>query len=345
MNTNKTRVLMITPFEEVQRGNSLTAARLKSGLTAAGWPIDLLSLEKHNWQEYLRSALDKREYSLVHGFHGLHFGRVITSHPALRDLPLLLTATGTDINYDLWNDQRSTVLEAMRSARRIILFNDDYLNKIAAAYPQFKDKILAIPQGVWLEPGKARSREELGIKPDEFVFLLPSGLRAVKNIELAIDGLSLLQQAYPQIRLLMIGPVIDEEYARVVLNRVHNLPWITYLGEVPHNQMSGILNLGDAVLNTSHSEGQPQTALEAMSLGKPCILTAVPGNLNLIQNGHEGFYITSADDLRQAGLSLLNSPALREEMGQNARQLIETRFTLVRELEAYNQLYQDLLKG
>jgi Glycosyltransferase len=177
------------------------------------------------------------------------------------------------------------------------------------------------------------------------VFLLPSGLRAVKNIELAIDGLSLLQQHDPQIRLLIIGPIIEEEYARAILNRIHKLPWITYLGEIPHSQMAGMLSLGDAVLNTSHSEGQPQTALEAMSLGKPCILTAVPGNINLVQTGREGFYISNANDLRQAGHILLTSPVLREEMGQNARRLIERRFTLARELDAYNQLYQEMVKN
>ncbi len=345
MNIHNARILMITPFAKVQRGNSLTAARLSAGLNATGWQVDLLSLENRNWQEQLRSALDANQYALAHGFHALHFGRVINSQPALQALPLILTATGTDLNYDLWSDHRPVVLAAMSQVQKIVLFNDDYRHNLTSALPQFKDKMLTIPQGVWLEPGMAKSRQEFGIAADEFVFLLASGLRPVKNIELAIDGLSVLHQLHPRIRLLIIGPVIEKEYGQAIINRVSNLPWITYLGEIPHSQMTGILNLGDAVLNTSRSEGQPQAVLEAMSLGKPCILTAVPGNLNLIQTGREGFYITNADDLRYAGQALLKSPALREEMGQNARKLIEARFTLAQELNAYNRLYQEMLEN
>ncbi len=343
MPKHNVKILMITPYAKVQRGNSLTAARIKTGLIDRGFEIDLLSLEEDGWQEQLQLALRQSEYSLVHGFHALHFGQVLQSEPAIRELPIILTTTGTDIYYDLWGSQKSVVVEAMQAAQKIVLFNEDFRHGRLAVFPEFQNKIMAIPQGVYLEKGLVKTRQELGYLSDEFIFMLPSGLRPVKNIELAIDALSLLHQKYSVIRLLIIGAVIDEQYSTSIINRIRNLSWVTYLGEITHDQMASTLALGDVVLNTSHSEGQPQAVLEAMSLGKPCILTAVPGNLNLIQEGREGFYVKNREDLFLAAQTMVNSPALREEMGLSARQLIETRFTLAQELDAYSRLYQEMI--
>lgn len=343
MADHNARILMITPFVRVQRGNSLTSARIRSGLTELGWQIDLLSLENPEWEDQLHYVLCNNEYSLIHGFHARHFGHVINLQPVLQKLPLILTTTGTDINFDLAGAQRTVILNAMQAVQKIVLFNDDFRNNLSSAFPEFREKMFTIPQGVSLETGVTKTRQDLGISPDEFIFLLPSGLRAIKNIELAIDSLAILHSSYPKIRLLIIGAPIDEQYSNAIINRTLTLPWITYLGEIPHNQMANILNLGDVVLNTSHSEGQPQAALEAMSLGKPCILTAVPGNINLIQSGKEGFYINNEEDLIHASRILLDSPVLRKEMGHNASQLVKTRFNLAREIDAYSRLYQEMI--
>ncbi|HBQ26402.1 MAG TPA: hypothetical protein DD791_08420 [Syntrophomonas sp.] len=107
--------------------------------------------------------------------------------------------------------------------------------------------------------------------------------------------------------------------------------------------MYSLLSVGDVVLNTSHAEGQPQAALEAMSLGKPCLLTAVPGNINIIENGVEGYYVHNQDDLVVAARKLMLNQKLRQQMGENARRLVEQKYSLKKELDAYEQLYHQLL--
>ncbi|PKM75984.1 MAG: hypothetical protein CVU90_14870 [Firmicutes bacterium HGW-Firmicutes-15] len=149
--------------------------------------------------------------------------------------------------------------------------------------------------------------------------------------------------AHPRLRLLIIGAAIDGLYSRHILDRIRYLNWINYLGEIPHAQMQSLLLTGDVVLNTSTSEGQPQGALEAMSLGKPCILSAVPGNLKLIEEGIEGFYVQGEADLISAANTLINDPARRAAMGKNAQNLVKTSFSLEREIDAYSTIYNNLL--
>ncbi len=338
-NSEAAKTLMITPYHQTQRGNSITAERIRSGLTARGYRIDLISLEDPSGMEMLGKAKVDPHYQLIHGFHAWHMGKVLKSYPFQDSMPIILTTTGTDIHYYLNNEQRTVVEFALRAAHRIILFNDSFRAGILEILPQLENKLTVIPQGVWLGQSSPRSRSDWGFTGDDIIFLLPSGLRPVKNIGLALDGLSRLHSDYPQIKLIIIGSVQDPEYGSVMLKQIEALPWITYFGEVPHQEIGAIMAIGDIVLNTSLSEGQPQAALEAMSLGLPAILTAVPGNLYLIQNGMEGFYVRDEDEFYRSARQLVEDEALRTYMGRNCQKLVSQRFNPEDEIIAYENIY------
>ncbi|MDD3269506.1 MAG: glycosyltransferase [Syntrophomonadaceae bacterium] len=337
------RILMLTPFQKTQRGNSVTSIRLQSGLRAQGFKVDILSMEDENYHILLAKAINSEKYGLIHAFHAWHCGQALAAVPEMKALPLLLTTTGTDLHYDLLGQGRSSVLAAFNTAQKIVVFNEDFRQIILDNYPEVISKLRTIPQGVVLAEGQAVSRAQLGIAEQQFVFLLPSGLRPVKNIEMSINALQRLRDIYPQIHLLILGTVFDAQYSQQLLQRIKELEWVSYCGEIVHENMKGYLLLGDVVLNTSHAEGQPQGALEAMSLGKPCILSAVPGNLNLITAGVEGFYVHSEDELFIYAEKLMNDYDLYLRMGLAACQLVESKFAPEMEIQAYDQLYQEIL--
>ena len=341
--TSDYRILMITPFHKNPRGNKLTSERLKIGLSRRGWNIDLLSLELDNWQEILGNDIREKRYSMIHGLNITHFARVLSAFPEITRLPLLLTTTGTDVNYDLVLNHEPVIAKTLDAVRYIVIFNDYFKSIFEKLYPENLGKLIIIPQGVLLEKGEGPNRSQSGLHEDDFVFLLPSGFRPVKNLELAIDGLEQLQPEFSYLRLLILGTIIDQEYSDRILKRINTLPWVIYPGEFPHQQMYSLLSIGDVVLNTSHAEGQPQAALEAMSLGKPCLLTAVPGNINIIENGVEGYYVHDRDDLAAAARKLMVNHELRRQMGENARCLVEEKYSVKKELDAYETLYNKLL--
>jgi len=336
------RILMITPYLKSQRGNSVTATRLYNGLKRKGYAIDLIAMDEPDWQLQLDRYTQANTYGLVHGFHALHFSRVV-NHPLIKKLPMVLTTTGTDINYDLVGLHREQILETLLKASKIVVFNSDLGSWITAIEPRLQSRQVVIPQGVELPGAPPVTRRQLGLAPDDTVFIIPSGLRPVKDLDLALDGLAMAYQKDPQLCLLIVGAAIDIEYTAHIESRLGAFKWAYYLGEVPHQTMGGLLQTADVVLNTSRSEGQPQGALEAMSLGKPCILTAVPGNLGIIKHGLHGYYINSATELADAALKLICNPALRASMGNAARQLVQEKYAADEELSAYDRLYQALL--
>lgn len=333
---------MVTPYMKSQRGNSVTTTRLYSGLGRRGYKIDLISLDDPDWQLHLDRYTHTVPYSLVHGFHAFRFSQ-IANHPCIRELPVLLTTTGTDINYDLIGSKKEQTLATMLKAKKVVVFNQSLGKQIAKIEPRLRSRQVVIPQGVELLPGTSITHKQLGLSPDNVVFVIPSGLRRVKNLDLALDGLERIYPECPQIRLLIVGAAIDTEYTSHIKSRLDKLKWAFYLGEVPHHQMKGILQTSDIVLNTSLAEGQPQGALEAMSLGKPCILTDVPGNQGIINHGCHGFYINTPEELAASALNLIQNPSLQHIMGSAAQLLIHERFSVETELNSYTQLYQELL--
>lgn len=337
------RVLMVGPFHRSQRGNSLTTARIKQGLESRGFQIDFLSLEGNpasfDWQGSVKAA----QYAFIHGFHALHFARFLRDEDGLQDIPQLLTTTGTDLHDDHSGEEKSLIEGVFHSARFIVVFHQDFIPLISQSKPALAEKIVCIPQGVALPEGSVSGGIDLHDQPDDFIFLLPSGLRPVKNVQMAIAALEKLQAGNPRIKLLIIGAALHPEYSQTILEWIKPLSWVKYAGEIPHEEMCTLIRQCDAVINCSLAEGQPQGALEAMSLGLPCILSAVPGNLNIIEHGKEGFYVHDEYDLLQAAQCYLNDPARTLKMGQAAAALVDKKFRLETELNAYADIYRQLI--
>ena len=344
MTGQQKKVLMISPFKHSQRGNSITSLRLQTGLEKRGFVIDLVSLEDSDAIIQIQAKLAENSYGLIHAFHALHWGRLLDKLPQIQQLPILLTTTGTDLHFDLHGQESSLIRKSLFAAQRIVLFHQDFKALIAAPYPQLQPKLVVIPQGVFFENVSRETFLPFEFKLDDFIFLFPSGLRPVKNFALTLEGLEKIQPLYPNLRLVIIGALIDPEYSRQILQRIAALPWVIYLGELPHAGVRELMLQANVVINSSQAEGQPQAALEAMSLGLPCILSAVPGNLNIIEDGRQGFYIRNEDELAQAARTFIENPPLTKRMGQAARELVEKNFRGETELDAYEILYRQVCK-
>ncbi|NLV22559.1 MAG: hypothetical protein GXY49_11325, partial [Syntrophomonadaceae bacterium] len=91
------RILMISPFKHSQRGNSITSLRLQTGLEKRGFVIDLVSLEDRDALIKVQTKLAENSYALIHAFHARHWGILLQKLPPLRELPIILTTTGTDL--------------------------------------------------------------------------------------------------------------------------------------------------------------------------------------------------------------------------------------------------------
>jgi len=70
-------------------------------------------------------------------------------------------------------------------------------------------------------------------------------------------------------------------------------------------------------------------ALQYMSLGKPVVAAAVGANNSIIDDGTNGFLVSSLEQWENCLIRLIQDQELREKMGQNGRRKILERYSVV----------------
>ena len=85
-----------------------------------------------------------------------------------------------------------------------------------------------------------------------------------------------------------------------------------------------------SVLLTWDGEGVPRSALEAMAMGKPVVVTDVPGCREVVDDGENGYLVEPRNvaAVVEALRGMIGSPALREALGAQSRRKAVREFDL-----------------
>jgi glycosyltransferase involved in cell wall biosynthesis len=122
-----------------------------------------------------------------------------------------------------------------------------------------------------------------------------------------------------------------------VENQIHFLGFRTDVKE--------LLTGADIFLFTTRQEGLPRSMMEAMASGLPCVASAIRGNVDLIENGVNGFVCATedVDGYADAIAKIVADPELREQMRQNNLEKIKNYDISVVE-QQIREIYADVLK-
>ncbi|MGD7022342.1 glycosyltransferase [Rossellomorea vietnamensis] len=331
------KVVLASPDFHQQRGNTVTVQRIANGLGNAGVETEIVSITK----EPEISSFPEAE--LIHGFHAYKF---FTFKKKLSEnhIPFVITMTGTDINHDLYDSQkRETVLTCLMEAAAITVFDKNAKETLLKEIEGIEAKIHVIHQGT-----SSLNASNIFIPKEEntFLFVLPAGIRKVKNIPFAIHALKKLHSTYPHIRLLLVGPIIEHDEGERVEELVReNQEWISYIGQLPHREMGAVYEHADVVLNTSHSEGQPAAILEAMERGLPVIASNNSGNRNIVTHGKTGLVYTNEIEFLDYAEDLLNNNEMRKEFGSSAKSFILQYHSREYETQTLLSIYKQVLSN
>ena len=96
------------------------------------------------------------------------------------------------------------------------------------------------------------------------------------------------------------------------------------------------------VLQKSIREGFGLTVAEAMWKGNPVIGGNVGGIRYQIEDGVNGFLVSSIEETAAKIIQLIKDRELREQMGQKAKESVRQRFLLTRNLEQYLDLFNSI---
>jgi glycosyltransferase involved in cell wall biosynthesis len=152
----------------------------------------------------------------------------------------------------------------------------------------------------------------------------------------------------PGSHAVLAGPRLDESYAGNLESLAEELgvaERVHFLG--PVTDVSALLSELDIFVLPSlpPGEGCPVALLEAMSSGRACIASDVPGCRDLLVPGRSGVLVRPGDpEALTEALASLSSSGVRASFGKEARQRVLERFTIEQEARAYEEMYLALAR-
>lgn len=164
--------------------------------------------------------------------------------------------------------------------------------------------------------------------------------------DLILEGLRIVRQEF-DLHLVAIG---GGSQLQELQNRYENeikAGFFEFTGQLKSNQTLNLLQDSDFYISSSKSDGISVTLLEAMSLGKICIVSDFPSNLEIIRNKHNGFLFENENldslisvcrqviqlkqsEFRQISKNAIDTVAQRFDWKQSRSTLIEFLKTFVR---------------
>ena len=186
---------------------------------------------------------------------------------------------------------------------------------------------------------KKATRQELNLPENAFVFGTIARLDPIKNQKLMIKAFANVAVKVKHIYLVVVGDGdLREELVSLTkqLNIVERVRFTGY-----KSNPTKYLDLMDIFLLPSLSEGTSMTLLEAMSIGKPCIVTNAGGNPEIVKHLETGL-VTENDneeELTVAIESLIDSPVI-PNYSKNALVRFNAQFQVNRMMEQYSNLYK-----
>lgn len=168
-----------------------------------------------------------------------------------------------------------------------------------------------------------------------------------KGVEEFVQACRLINRNGQRIRCVLVG-FLDTVNPSVLDHRLIDkwtneglVEWWGFREDMPE-----VINQSRLVcLPTYYGEGLPKVLLEAAACGRPVVATDIPGCREIVRDGETGLLVPPRDykALAAAIERLVADPDLCRHMGENARRLVDTEFSVEKVNQETLKLYERLL--
>ena len=227
----------------------------------------------------------------------------------------------------------------LRSFAAVIAVSEEVQERLLSAGVA-PERVTRIPNGIDTRPFLAHapvSRAQSSAAPLLIGFV--GRLSPEKGPDLFLQAAARVLQQYPSTRFQIIGDGPDLSSLQQLAQSLNLQDQVAFLGR--KDNMPGVYATLDLLVSSSRQEGLPMSLLEAMASSLPILATSVGEVPSLIRDRQTGLLVPPDDvDALVAGLeSLLTNAPLRQQLGANARLLVEKSFSAAQMTQRYRQVY------
>jgi glycosyltransferase involved in cell wall biosynthesis len=164
-------------------------------------------------------------------------------------------------------------------------------------------------------------RERSSLQPN---IIVSRQLEARYNVACVLKAFEIIKGKYPEAHLYIAGSGSEEDRLKTMRKEM-SLRDVTFLGLLSHEELSGIYNKCDIMINASNIDNFPGSILEAFTSGIPVISTRAGGIPYMMEDGVTGILVNLNDHrgIADAAIRLLNDSSLARRLSLNCREVAE----------------------
>lgn len=186
---------------------------------------------------------------------------------------------------------------------------------------------------------KVSQSNEFNLSDQHLVFGTITRFDTIKNLPMMVKAFATVYNQHPNARLLLVGDGDQKPDIEQLVDELNLTQAVVFTGFQTDTRK--FMSMIDVYILSSFSEGTSMTLLEAMSFATCCVVTAVGGNIELIQNDINGIVVESDNtpQLSEALLRLVNDTGSRHRLGEEAKKTFEEKFALNHMIQSYQEVY------
>lgn len=237
------------------------------------------------------------------------------------------------------------------AARMVFVANymqDEYIRHLNFPANKISTVYNGVETGFKIKQDEISSlKKELDIGDDNLVAGHVANFRAPKGHRYLVESAAIVVKRIPNAIFLLIGDEGDGTIKKEIENSIiefglqGNFRLLGFRKDVEK-----LLQLIDVFVLSSTSEGLPLSVIEAMACSRPVVATNVGGLPEIIVPNSTGFLAEprNSEALAEKLILLLENTALRAEMGNAGRKLVEDKYSMRTMIKNYQDLYEEMLK-
>jgi glycosyltransferase involved in cell wall biosynthesis len=300
-----------------------------------------------------RSRLNEFDVIHIHDFRTFH-GPVVAHYAKKNGIPYVLQAYGSlprmmavprlKQAYDtLWG------YNLLREASKVVALNKTEAEQYKSMGVG-KDKIEIIPNGIDLSefqnlPRRGQFRNKYGLDANQKIILYLGRIHKIKGLDLLVESFVGLIKEFHDVKLVIVGP--DDGYLPVIRKRIDELgisSEVLLTGHLHERERLSAYIDADVYVLPSVYDMSPSTVLEACACATPLVVTSSCGLANWVGDYQAGYVIPHDRNRLQQALSIiLTDKKLRQQLGNQARKLVEEQFDWNKIVNHVEAMYESVI--
>jgi len=234
---------------------------------------------------------------------------------------------------------RKIYLWFLRKYGKIIAVSSATADSLKSVFPEIKEKILSIPNGIdikrfEIKESKEELREKLNL-PDGVLGICVGRLVSFKNQKFLIKVAKEIKKDDFYILIIGDGDEYEDLKKEVEKEKLENK--VKLLGFVPSDEIPYYLKASDIFLYPSLKEGFGIVVLEAMAVGLPVVIFR---DIYIEEFGKDILVANNEEEFINYARQLVESKSFREELGSKLKQ-DALKLDIIKAIERYLEVFEN----